>query len=52
MAQTLIEPIAVEHLRWVDDAGGEHFEGVLTGGWFVDAVQNVHRTLTGNIRPD
>jgi hypothetical protein len=47
------EPILlVRGLREVDDAGGQHFEGVFTGGWFVDAVAAETLKLTGNIRPD
>lgn len=47
------EPVlVVQGLRQVDDAGGEHFEGVFTGGWFVDAVEADTLRLTGNIRPD
>lgn len=47
------EPVlVVEHLHQVDDAGGEHLEGIYTGGWFVEAVDNKTLQLTGNIRPD
>lgn len=44
--------LVVQGLRQVDDAGGEHLEGVFTGGWFVDAVEEGTLKLTGNIRPD
>lgn len=52
MAATAESPIVVRHLRWVDDAGGQHLEGVNTGAWFVGAVEEGDLSLTGNIRPD
>lgn len=47
------DPILIlEDVREVDDAGGTHFETVLTGKQIVDLINDDLLRLEGNIRPD
>lgn len=45
-------PLRVEAVRAVDDAGGVHYETVMTGAYIRDLVDSGLLKLTGNIRPD
>lgn len=42
----------IAHLRPVDDAGGTHYETILTGQALFDLVDDKLLRLEGNIRPD
>ncbi|MGQ0623123.1 MAG: DNA sulfur modification protein DndB [Sporichthyaceae bacterium] len=45
-------PLVIENVQEVDDAGGTHYEAVMTGGFLVGLQKSEMLTLTGNIRPD
>jgi len=44
--------LVIEDIREVDDAGGLHYETVLTGGQIIDMINDDLLRLEGNIRPD
>lgn len=44
--------LIIDDVREVDDAGGTHFETVLTGKQVVDLINSDLLRLEGNIRPD
>ena len=44
-------PLEIVDVHEVDDAGGEHYETVMTAGFLVDLVERKLLKLTGNIRP-
>lgn len=44
--------LVIEDVREVDDAGGRHFETILTGGQIIDMINDDLLRLEGNIRPD
>jgi hypothetical protein len=44
-------PLVIRNIGIVDDAGGEHFECQMTGGFLVDLYNSKLLQLTGNIRP-
>src|SRR5680860_609817 len=47
------EPVIILHdVREVDDAGGTHYETVMTGRQIIDLMDDGHLKLEGNIRPD
>lgn len=44
--------LVIEDVREVDDAGGRHYETILTGGQIVDMINADLLRLEGNLRPD
>jgi len=44
-------PLEILDVHEVDDAGGTHYETVMTAGYIVDLVDRKLLKLTGNIRP-
>ncbi|WP_454301838.1 DNA sulfur modification protein DndB [Salana multivorans] len=44
--------LVIENVHEVDDAGGRHYETVLTGRQIIDMIQDDLLRLEGNIRPD
>ncbi len=44
-------PLEIVDVHEVDDAGGVHYETVMTAGFIVDLVERQLLKLTGNIRP-
>lgn len=44
-------PLEIRNVGLVDDAGSEHIECQMTGGFIVDLYKNGLLKLTGNIRP-
>lgn len=44
-------PLVIRNIGVVDDAGGEHFECQMTGGFLVDLYKSKLLQLSGNIRP-